>query len=145
MAKDEVYLYALKLLGRRDYTIASLRQKLLAKFADVSDDLIEQLLRKNFLNDRRFAENYVAKRKDRSAAMLRAELIARGVPDSLAVEILSEGERPSLRDALADRMKAWKLNRPLQSRDAARLFRALARLGYDEDAVQQEIEELLES
>src|SRR5215831_4719488 len=73
MPKNEVYLYALQLLGRRDYTIAGLRQKLLVKFGNVSEDLIEQLLRKNFLNDRRFSENYVAKRKDRGGRMLRAE------------------------------------------------------------------------
>jgi hypothetical protein len=45
---------------------------------------------------------------------------------------------------LADKMNGWKLGAPLQSRDATRLFRALLRLGYDEDAIREEIEQLRE-
>jgi regulatory protein len=137
---DEVLLYALKLLRKRDYTVSTLRQKLQTKFEIVSEDIVDQLVQKNFLNDRRFAENYVSRRKDRGQAMLRAELIDRGIPESLADAVLSQIEWPSLRQALAARMKIWKLRAPLQSRDAARLFRALARLGYDEDAIREEIE-----
>ena len=137
---DEVFLYALRLLRQRDYTISALRQKLQAKFEIVPEGILDQLVQKNFLNDRRFAENYVGKRKDRGPAMLRAELVDRGVPESLAAAVLSRTEWPSLRQALAAKMKIWKLRSPLQSRDAARLFRALARLGYDEDAIREEIE-----
>jgi regulatory protein len=137
---DEVYLYALKLLKQRDYTISNLRQKIQTKFESVPEEVINHLVRSNFLNDRRFAENYVNKRQDRGPAMLRAELVDRGISESLADEILSRTEWPSLREVLAARMKVWKLRAPLQSRDAARLFRALARLGYDEDAIREEIE-----
>jgi len=137
---DEVYVHALKLLQRHDYTIAELRTKLVAKFSAVPEGLIEQLTQKNFLNDRRFAENYVAKRKERGELILRNEMRARGVPADLVNEVLEEAEWPSLREAMAARMKIWKLSGPLQSRDAARLFRALLRLGYDEDAIREEIE-----
>jgi len=34
------------------------------------------------------------------------------------------------------------LRPPLQPRDAGRLFRALLRLGYDEDAIREELEQL---
>ena len=139
---DEIYVYALKLLQRRDHTIANLRQKLVAKFGKAPEEAIDQLLRKNFLNDRRFAENYVRKRRERGAAVLRDELIARGVPETLAHEILSRADWPSLREALTAKMEGWKLRAPLQSRDAARLFRALQRLGFDEDAIREEIEQL---
>jgi hypothetical protein len=57
-------------------------------------------------------------------------------------EILSRTAWPSLREALTDKMNDWKLRAPLQSRDAARLFRVLSRLGYDEDAIREEIEQL---
>ena len=141
---DEIYVQALKLLRARDYTVAKLREKLESKFGSVPDAIIEQLLRKNFLNDRRFAENYAAKRKHRGAAMLREELIARGIPAAVAGEILSGTDWPSLREALTAKMKDWNLRAPLQSRDAARLFRALLRLGYDESAIREEIEQLHE-
>src|SRR4029077_11643567 len=105
--------------------VARLRQKLETKFGKVPQLIFDQLLQKNFLNDRRFAENHVARRKDRGAAVLREELRARGIAPELAAEIVSAADWPSLREALATKMKGWKLRSPLQSRDAARLFRAL--------------------
>jgi len=141
---DEVYKHALKLLRARDHTVAQLTEKLEAKFGSVPEDVIARLLQKKFLDDRRFAENYVSRRRNRGATILREELAARGVPLSLAEEILSSADRPSLKEVLAARMKDRKLRAPLQSRDAARLFRALVRLGYEEDAIREEIEQLHE-
>ena len=137
---DQIYLAALKLLRTRDHTVSSLRQKLEGKFGVVPEDVIEQLLKRNFLNDRRFAENYVSRRKDRSPSALREDLIARGVAVDIVDETLSQVDSPSLREAMAAKIKDWKLRTPLQPRDAARLFRALLRLGYDEDAIREEIE-----
>ena len=139
---DEIYSYALKLLRARDYTVLKLREKLEAKFGAIPPEVIEQLLKKKFLNDRRFAENYVSRRKKRGAPQLREELEARGVPVELAEEIVTGSDWPSLQEAVAAKMKVWNLRAPLQQRDAGRLFRALLRLGYDEDAVREEIEQL---
>src|SRR5437868_3234381 len=139
---DEIYSYALKLLRGRDYTVSKLSEKLQSRFGAVPPQVVELLLAKNFLNDRRFAENYVAKRRNRGGPPLREELEARGVPAELADEIVSGTDPPSLREALDAKMKDWHLRLPLQLRDAARLFRALARLGYDEDAIREEIERL---
>ena len=141
---NEIYAYALKLLRGRDYTVETLRQKLAARFGAVPQEIIDDLIRKKFLNDRRFAENYVAKRKNRGGPLLREELLSKGVDAVLAEEILSKTEWSSLKQALTDRMKEWNLSVPLQSRDAARLFRSLLRLGYDEDAIREEIEQLRE-
>ena len=137
---DQIYFAALKLLKTRDHTVASLRQKLEEKFGVVPDEVFEQLLKRNFLNDRRFAENYVSRRKDRAQAALREDLIGRGVDADIIDETLSKADLPSLREAMAAKIKDWKLRTPLQPRDAARLFRALLRLGYDEDAIREEIE-----
>ena len=139
---NELYVHALKLLRRRDYTIAELRAVLSGKFGADPETVLEQLRQKNFLNDRRFAENYVAKRKAKGRMTLRAEMMARGVPVELTDEVVEQADWPSLHEAMAAKMKNWKLRAPLQSRDAARLFRALLRLGYDEDAIREEIETL---
>jgi len=138
---NEIYIYALKLLKKRDHTISELRKKLEANFQTIPAGLIDQLTKKNFLNDRRVAENYVHKRRDRGPRVLHDELIARGVADGLVDEILARADWPSLREALTAKMNDWKLRAPLQSRDAARLFRALLRLGYDEDAIREEIQQ----
>jgi SOS response regulatory protein OraA/RecX len=141
---DEIFTYALKLLARRDYSIADLREKLESRFGEIPGDVIDRLIQKKFLNERQYVENYISRRKARGKAVLRAELEMRGVPKTLIDEALAGTESASLRDALNARMIDWKLGPPLQTRDAARLFRALARLGYDEDAIREEIEHLHE-
>lgn len=138
---NEIYIYALKLLKKRDYTVSELCKKLEGNFHTIPVGLIDQLIEKNFLSDRRFAENYVRKRIDRGPRVLREELLARGVREDLVDEILEQADWPSLREVLTARMNDWKLCAPLQSRDAARLFRALVRLGYDEDDIREEIEQ----
>src|SRR5215467_5286450 len=119
---DEIYAYALKLLKARDHSVSGLREKLKSKFEVVPDDLIALLVRKNFLNDRRFAENYVRRRKNRGRPALLEELLACGIAEDIATKTLNEIEWPSLRYAAAAKMKGLKLRTPLQSRDAARLF-----------------------
>jgi SOS response regulatory protein OraA/RecX len=139
-----MYAYALKLLAGRDHTVATIRQKLEKKFGSASPELLQRLLSKNFLNDRRFAENYVSRRKERGRAALKEELRSHGVPAGMVEDVLSQTEWPSLDEAVAAKMNSWKLRAPLQSRDAARLFRALLRLGYEEDAIREAIEQLHE-
>jgi len=141
-AMNEIYAYALKLLRGRDYTISKLSGKLEAKFGSVPPEVIEQLQEKNFLNDRRFAENYIAKRKSRGSQQVREELAALGISAKLAEEIISHIEWPSLQDALTAKMRDWNLRPPLQTRDASRLFKTLLRLGYDEDAIREELEQI---
>ena len=141
---NEVYLYALKLLRGRDYTAAKLREKLETHFGAGPQEIIDELIRRKFLDDRRYAENYISKRKHRGAPVLREELAVRGVPAALVDETLAHTEWPSLKTVLTAKMNAWKMLVPLTPRDAARLFRALQRLGYDEDAIREEIEQIHE-
>jgi SOS response regulatory protein OraA/RecX len=132
----------MKLLAQRDYSIAKLRDKLDAKFGETPEPVIQQLIAKRYLDDRRLAENYVSRHKDRGQNRLRDDLITRGIPEQLVEQVLSAIDWPSLSDALNAKMKVWHLRVPLQPRDAARLFRAMARLGYEEDAIREEIEQL---
>src|SRR4051812_39380253 len=111
---DEVYPHALKLLRQRDYTVAGLHEKLATKFGGDHPEVIDRLIKKNFLNDRRFAENYVARRIDHGEVVLREELAVRGVAAPLIDEIIAGVQWPSLHEALAARMNALKLHPPLQ-------------------------------
>jgi SOS response regulatory protein OraA/RecX len=140
--ETEIFKYAVKLLGQRDYSVAKLREKIESKFGEIPEATIQQLISKRFLNDRRFAENHVLRHKKRGKLQLRQELLARGISDGIADEVLSGTDWLSLTDALKTKMAVWHLRVPLQPRDAARLFRALARLGYEEDAIREEIEQL---
>src|SRR5436309_15563441 len=131
---NEIYAYALKLLRGRDYTISKLCAKLEAKFGSVPPEVIEQLLEKKFLNDRRFAENYIAKRKSCGAQQVREELLSLGISAKLAEEIVSHTEWPSLQDAITAKTRHWTSRPPLQPSDAGRLFSAWLRPGYGETA-----------
>src|SRR5262245_15934844 len=101
---DAILSDAMKLLAKRDYSIAGLRQKLSLKHGGVPEEVIQYLVAKRFLDDRRFAESYVSRRKDRGMPRLRRELDAQGVARELVEEILGRGEWPSLHEALTARM-----------------------------------------
>jgi len=83
--------------------------------------------------------------RDYTVSELRAKLEAKfgAVPPELMERLLQrkfvKPDWPSLKEALAAKMNDWTLRAPLQPRDAGRLFRALLRLGYDEDAIREEI------
>jgi len=141
---NEIYHYALKLLERRDYSEKQLRRKLEDKFGDAPRDIIDQLLAKRFLNDRRFAENFLIKHAGRHSSRIREALEEAGVASEIIVEAMSSVDWPSLREVLKARMSDWHLHPPLQRREAGRLFRALSRLGYPEDEIREELEQLHE-
>lgn len=140
--RDEVYTYALKLLARRDLTVAALGEKILARFGDIPTELIDELIKKRYLDDRRFTENYVSKRKNRGVAQLREELHERGVASNIVEEVITSAHWPSLQEALTAKMADWNLRAPFQPRDAARLFRQLLRLGYSEDEIEEALTRL---
>src|SRR5436305_13803336 len=96
----EIFQYAVELLARRDYSTAKLSEKLQSKFGDVPEDVIQRLIAKRFLNDRRTAENHVARHKKRGNLRLRQDLLDRGIPEKMIDEVLSNSEWPSLTQAL---------------------------------------------
>ena len=141
---NDAYHHALKLLSARDYTTAQLREKLEKKFGRVDEAVIAELLKRKFLDDRRVARNLLARKSKFSAEYLREELLTKGIDESIISDELQHATRPSLRDVLNATMIDWKLSAPLPQRDIARLFRALSRLGYEEDAIREELEPLHE-
>jgi regulatory protein len=141
---DEIYHHALKLLQRRDYTEKQLREKLEAKFEDVPAEVFSRLLAKRFLDDRRYAENFVAKHADNHPNHVKELLEEAGVSRETINSAVDAVKWPSLKAVLKAKMLDWRLDAPLQRRDAARLFRALSRLGYSEDEIREELEPLHE-
>jgi SOS response regulatory protein OraA/RecX len=141
---DEIYNESLKLLKRRDYSVAQLKEKLLLKFDDVPQEIIQTLLNKRFLDDARFARNFAAKRRNCHPSLVLTELLNLGVSRETADQTVSATAWPSLQDVLRATMIDWKLQPPLHRREAARLYRALARLGFPEDEIREELDQLHE-
>ncbi|MBL8230266.1 MAG: regulatory protein RecX [Bryobacterales bacterium] len=99
LSGEQLWDYALKTLGARAQAAGELREKLrrrAERAADV-DDVIARLKEYGFLDDRRFAENYAARRlenegfgKMRVLADLRGRRVAGGIADQ-AVRSAFEG------------------------------------------------------
>jgi regulatory protein len=131
---------ALRLLGRRDYTAAELRQKLVDRETppDDADALIEQLRTEGLVDDRRAAAAHVRTAsglKLRGRARIARELAARGidgdvVDDALAA-IAPESEAASIARILARRRLP---PRPSQT-ERQRIYQHLLRRGFSADAI----------
>ena len=141
---NEIYHHALKLLRRKDYTQKQLQEKLEAKFGKIPEEIPLQLLAKRFLDDRRYAGNFVAKHGESHPDWVRRTLEDAGIDHEIIVQAIDAADWPSLRDVVKAKMLVWRLRPPLQRRDVARLFRLLSRLGYPEDDIREELEQLHE-
>ena len=141
---NEIYHHALKLLQRRDYTEKQLREKLEQKFGEFPDDVRKLLLAKRFLDDRRYADNFITRHSDSHPDWVSEVLREDGVEEATVELAVSACVWPSLRDVLKAKMLVRRLRPPLERRDVARLFRLLSRLGYPEDDIREELEQLHE-
>jgi len=141
---DEIYHQALKLLRRRDYTVFQLRKKLERKFREVPKEIIDMLQKKHFLDDARYAGNLVMKRRDFHVSLVRDELLNSGVSPEITEQAISLHDWPSLQHIVRTKMTDWKLQSPIPRKEAKRLYRVLARLGYPDDEIREELEQLHE-
>ena len=66
-----------------------------------------------------------------------------GVDESIIDQVLEEVEWPSLGHVLVARMEQLEIHPPLSVREASRLYRVLERLGYEGEAITEELERLL--
>jgi regulatory protein len=101
-SRYETYQRALRLLGVRDHSRSELRQKLVRRGCDQTaiDDALNKLAAKNYLDDRRFAIDWVNHRRQtspRSRRLLKQELKNKGV----ASDLIDEALRPVDEQAMA--------------------------------------------
>ena len=141
---EEIYHHALKLLRRKDYTRQQLQRKLEERFGVMPESVAERLLAKRFLDDRRYAENFVARHADSHPSWVRLALEEAGVDRETRDFVVDNRTWPSLQDVLKAKMQDRHLRPPLDRRDVARLFRLLGRLGYPEEDIREELEQLHE-
>jgi len=133
----ELRAFACRLLGRREYSVFELDQRIRRKWPQLdsapAEALIEALVAENLLSDQRFAESYVrmAVSRRQGPLKIRAALRARGVADSLIADAL---------DGYADRWVALAIEwlqrqhpSPLDYDGRGKYYRRLLNRGFSHD------------
>jgi regulatory protein len=131
---------ALALLGRRDYTAAELRQRLLDKEhpRDEVDAEIAALTEDRTINDRRVATAHIriaSQIKGRGRLRIRQELAARGIERRLADELIAELPAEDETAAIAKFLSRKRYPEKPTSQERQKAFQQLLRKGFTGDAI----------
>jgi regulatory protein len=142
-----LYDYAVGALGRRMRTVAELKRLMRTRAAHQPDcevlveAVTERLKQQRYLNDTSYASSYSTARRDTEKfGRMRVvqELKARGVhPDVIAktiAEAYGEVDEHKLLRQFAERKR---LKQPSDRKQAARIFRMMARAGFSSRAIVQ--------
>ena len=141
-SEDELYEYAVGALARRMRTVAELKRMMRARIeepeSEYAETLVELVIRRlkdqGYLNDSQYAAYYSSTRRDnQKLGRMRVitELKTRGVHASViekAIETAYDGvnEEKQAREYLRKK----RLEKPKDQKQAARIFRQLARAGF---------------
>jgi regulatory protein len=137
------YIDGLKLLGRRELSIAELRSRLIDRDhpAEETDRAIATLVENGALDDRRVARSYArtaSKIKGRGRLRVSRELQAMGIAKEVVAEAVAEVFSDLDERALIDRAIQKKLRggrKPSTMQERARLYQSLMRQGFTPAAV----------
>jgi len=140
--EDELYEYAVEALGRRMRTVAELKRMMRARLEDADSEygqtLVELVIRRlkdqGYLNDLAYAASYSSLRRDNQKfgrMRVVTDLKAKGVHGAViekAVDAAFDGvdEEKLAREYL----RRKRLEKPKDQKQAARVFRLLARAGF---------------
>ena len=129
---------AVVLLARRDFCARELRELLVAQGyeAGVVDGVVVELGGRGYINDDRYARQYVAQHAERGHGPLRIarELEQHGIDPSLVAAALSDGEDWSRR-ARELRIRRFGLKPPQSWAEKARQARFLQYRGFSTDHI----------
>jgi len=146
-SEDELYEYAVGALARRMRTVAELKRLMRARVEDpeseYAETLVELVIRhlkdQGYLNDSQYAASYSSLRRDNQKfGRLRVitELKTRGVHGSViekAIETAYEGVKED--QQVREYLRKKRLQKPKDQKQAARVFRQLARAGFSTKAI----------
>ena len=148
VSRSRLRAFAYRLLGRREYSVHELGQRLRQKWSgsETAEALIEELLEalqdENLLSDERFVESFVRSRVGRYQGPLkiRAALGGKGVSDSLVSSELDarSGEWTDLAAEWLERNHAG----PVDFDTRKKLYRKLANRGFTHDQAMDAINRL---
>ena len=137
------YIDGLKLLGRRELSVAELRSRLIGRehTPEATDEAIARLLETGALDDRRVARAYArtaSKIKGRGRLRVSRELQAMGIGRDVVAEAVADvfsevDERGMIDRAIRKKLRGGRTPSTMQER--ARLYQFLMRQGFTPAAV----------
>jgi regulatory protein len=140
--EDELYEYAVGALARRMRTVAELKRLMRARLEDAESEygqtLVELVIRRlkdhGYLNDAQFAASYSSMRRDNQKfgrMRVVTELKTRGVHgDVIAKAVDSAFDGVNEEKQARDYLRRKRLEKPQDQKQAARIFRQMARAGF---------------
>jgi regulatory protein len=145
--EQQLYLTAIRALGRRAHSIHEMREYLTrrAEDAELISPVIARLREHNYLEDARYALEYArlhAQSRRQGRFRIARELRARGVPDryvDAALDaVFAETDEAALVRARLKRRLAH-VRGALAQRHIASLYRSLLRAGFSADTIRAEL------
>lgn len=144
---ERAWNYVLWLLGRQAYTTAQVKEKLVRK--QVAPEIIQQVLEKlgdyRFLDDVRFAEQYIQSRqRHKGKIALKQELRRKGVDEKLVEGALVElDDESQLEHATALLQKQLpRLQTGEERKRYGKAYAFLARKGFTSDIIRRVLEDV---
>ena len=134
------------ILETSDKTEAELRRKLKESFypPEAIDYAIDYCKKHHYVDDRRYAENYVKYRASgKSRRIIMQELTAKGIDKETVEELLNTAEIDES-EQIAAELKKRHYSSDMDDKDKQRIFAVLARKGYSWGQIQSAIHEALE-
>jgi regulatory protein len=136
---NDLRIYAMRLLARREYAVKELHGRLCTKWrgeqdiSQLADELVDDLVNEGSLSDERYVASFVRSRLQRSQGpvKIRAELRQRQLADSLIEQALDQGT-----EAWVELAAAWlgrQHSGKLEFEDRARFYRRLVNRGFSHE------------
>lgn len=130
--------YALWLVGKRDYSVFSIRKKLVEKEYQTEEieETISKLIKLKFLDDTRFTRNYIDSQrriKPIGNQLLYQKLLLKGIDKETIKEQLDQPED----DLIVEAVQNWLKKHPLEDKWAQKqkLMAYLSRRGFGYDEI----------
>ena len=140
-----LYDYAIGALGRHMRSVAELKRLLRQRVAGqengeaLIEAVVERLKDQKYLSDARFAEAYSSYRKENEKFGRRrvvTDLKAKGVHGAVIEKAVASAYAGVSEEKLArEHLRRKRMARPRTQKDAARIFRTLARAGFSSTAI----------
>ena len=164
-SKDEIYnelLYkralnrVLGLIRARDHTVFEISEKLKKDHypESIIIPMIEEMKKQGFLNDRRFAENYISLYSEsRSALVIKQNLLQKGIDKNVIEEELEKfsGENPESETELITKLLETKYKRDVTFTDdherykfMSKVYGFLMRKGFSYEKSEKAVKEFFD-